>query len=1269
MGRTIARWLGVFLFVVLFTDTAGGQTTGGRIIGTVTDPSGAAVPGATVTLIQGGTDVRRPADTDQGGDYIFLTVPVGTYEVEYEARGFKKSVHKGVVVELNQTVRLDVTLEIGESNLVVEVSGGAPLVDTTSTQLGAVVEERSVTQLPLNSRDTYQLLQLQPGVQSQIGADLFYGSDRAGVVSVNGGRGRANNFTVNGGDGNDLFVNLPAVQPAPDTVQEFRVLTNTFDAEYGRNSGAVVNVVTKSGTNELHGNVYEFFRNKVLNARGYLDSAKPDLKQNQFGFTLGGPVVKDRTFFFGSYEGRRVRRGVPSDVVTVPTAAERMGDFSIGTMFAGTLTDTTVETILNGRSTCAADVAAAGGMPIVAGTLWSDIFVGNVIPTSCFDATAFDLLTQFVPLGNLSASEFQTTAPSTEDAGQFTMKIDHRISGAHQLTGYYFFSDNFLAKPFARFQAGGATVPGFGDLTDERYQQVNVAHTWTINPRTVNEFRFVFFRTGQDTFLHPQRNNLVQDSCANVAANLCFSDPANPALGITPGLGGDREGVPFIDVAGGFSIGNNFEGELPQVGNTFQFAESFSKVMGRHTTKFGADLRQQRFDQFLFFDVNGQFSFFGASPNTVGSDNLFPDYLLGLPDFYLQGSAQEERVRSNSIYVFGQDSWQIRPNVTLNYGFRWELNTPLTDAGKKVQTFRPGQDSAIYPCQLSAATIAAFQLLGVANPDCLNAGVLPRGLLVPGDQGIPGGLTQTYYRSFAPRIGLAWSPGWSDGWLGKLTGGPGQTSIRMGWGLFYNPIEQLVLEQFSAEPPFGGSSGLSNVMFNTPFLGQSGVVSPNPFGGILNPPRGQPVDWSRFRPILLFGQAQPDTRSQYSVQYNFTIQRQVAGDMVVQLGYVGTQGHRLLATHDINFGNPQTCLDLQAVADFYDPNIVGNPNANQTLFDTYSCGPFFADVPYFLPAGTMPAGFTLNLPYGSVASVTGPNPTDITLVGLRQFSSPLCEPTTGAGCPPDGVPVFSSIFAQDTIANSNYHGLQVLVDKRFGKGLLFKAAYTLSKSIDNASSFEGILDPFDFRKSRALSLFDARHRFVFSYVWELPVAKREGLAGKFVNGWSISGITSFQSGFPIRITSADDNELQGSFDFELPGQPDIIAPFRTQDPRRPGCEIGTGPTAGVGAPPCVPVENQYFDPNSFASQAFGTSGNAPRTICCGPGINNFDVGIQKNTPLNERTRLEFRAEFFNIWNHAQFTNPSGNITDGSDFGKVVRARDPRLIQFALKLFF
>src|ERR1700687_2651755 len=995
------------------------QSTGGRILGRVADSSGAVLANVKVTATNEATGIARDTKTNASGDYVFPEVPVGTYTLSFDLSGFKTNVRKSVALDLNQVINLNISMQVGASKEVIEVTSEAPLVDTTTTQLGAVADARSVTQLPLNARDTYQFLQLQPGVMSTVGSSntIVYGSDKTGAVSVNGGRGRSNNFSVNGGDANDAFVNLPTVQPSPDSIEEFRVLTNTFDAEYGRNSGSVVNVVTKSGTNNFHGNLYEFFRNTVLNSDGYcLAEAKgvpceePKSNQNQFGGTFGGPIVKDRTFFFTSYEGRRIRQGIPSPLVFVPTAAQRpandaahmlnghiVADYSEGGQalpFSGVLTN--AYALLPGnhpnqnRPNCQQAVTDIGGGLIQDGANYSDIFPKNQIPLECMDPTAVDIL-QIVPTPANNSSAVETAPVQPERGDQFTVRVDHRINNKQNLSIYYYFDDHHVVSPFAQFQASGANIPGFGSLTNERFQQWNISHTWTLSNTTVNEFRFNYNREAQKNFQKPVNTSLVQDSCGTPPAWLttafpagvpCFTDgTAANALGIHPNLGAGREGLPFIQVSGGFTIGNNAEGALPQVGNSFQWSDSVSKIVGKHALKFGGDVRRQRFDQILYFDVNGEFFVDGTSTNTVGADTNFPDYLLGFPGSYGQGSAQVENVRSTALYLFAQDSWKIKPNLTLNYGLRWELNTPIADVSKHVQTFRPGQTSTVYPCK------------NTANTDC--SSMTPVGLLVPGDAGVPNALTQTYYKAFAPRIGISWSPGTS-----------GKTSIKAGWGLFYNPIEQLVLEQFSAEPPFGGSTFPFNTFFNTPFLDQSGGFSyPNPFGlgslagfnGILNPKRGQPVDWGMFRPILLFGQFQPKMRNQYSAQYNLTIERELTRDLKLQVGYVGSQGHRLLATHDINFGNPQTCLDLNAV-----------------LGDG-TCGQYFADSTFSIPGGTvLPVDF--HLPYAQNHSVipAGTVLTNgLTLVGLRPYSSPQCDPLTGTGCPGDGIPVFSSIFAQD----------------------------------------------------------------------------------------------------------------------------------------------------------------------------------------------------------------------------------------------------------------
>jgi outer membrane receptor protein involved in Fe transport len=1314
-----AAVLALFSFL-LTASIANAQSTGGRIRGTVTDASGGAVVGAKVTLINEGTNITREAQTSSNGEYLFLEVPVGSYEVDVNQPGFKKYARKGIVLVLNEIATVDIPLQIGSNVDTVEVTGAPPVIDTTTTQLGAVMTDQSVRELPLNSRNTYQLLQLQPGVQSQLGADLFYGSNNPGVVSVNGGRGRSNNYMVNGGDGNDIFVNTPAISPSPDAIEEFRVLTNTFDAEYGRNSGSVVNVVTKSGTNNVHGDVYEFFRNKVLNSKqfSFVPSPKPDYKQNQFGATLGGPIKKDKTFIFGSYEGNRLAQGISSGSVFLPTSAQAAGDFSAESTFAGTLTDPAFASVLNSptgpRPGCAAAITAQGGAAPTAGTPYSSYqpdpvkqpnlflpgvftntnnsanpanWTNNQIPAACFDPTAVALYKKYVaPVGT---GQVTLVPNQRETSNQFTVRFDHNFSATQHFSAYYYFNDDNTNEPFSFFQAAGANVPGFGGIFKTRVQQWNISHTSTIGSSAVNEFRFNYFREGQGSLNHPV-NILpsVHDACGSfIPAANCFADPNNATAGITTNIPG-REGVPFVNVAGGFVIGNNFEGELPQIGNTFQWSDNYSKVIGAHSVKFGGDVRRQRFDQFLYFNINGDFTFQAANAtNSPAGSDAYPDYFLGTPTSYSGGAAQGENIRNTSLYLFAQDSWKIKSNLTLNYGLRWELNTPYVDTKNRIETFRPGQATTQYPCFLSqqgADTINNGNVTGAppvtpgsCQPGTSQYAYFPTGLVFPGDKGVPKGLTSTYYKAFAPRIGLAWSPGWSDGWLKTLTGGPGKSTIRGGFGLFYNPIEQLVLEQFSAEPPFGVSAFASSPLFNTPYILQNGAQVPNNNRGVINQTPNTPcfdptgpkgcVDWSLFRTDLLFGEFQPHLRTQYAEQYNLTIERQLSGTMLLRVAYVGTQAHRLLASKDLNYGNPQTCIDI---------NQILGPNSCKTL----NSDNFFSF--------TVPAGATFHLPYMPGPTANSPNipcpfgnphnpagctivgatgGTPVMLVGLRPYSSPNCTPigpNLGNGCPADGTAVFSNIFSEDTTANSNYNGLQVSVEKNYSHGLLFQSSYTFSKAIDQGASFENELNPINPRATRGVSLLSAKHRFVFSPVWELPIPKKQGFAGKVANGWQVSAIITYQSGFPIRIQNQNDAELQSSIFFESTNTPYQTAPVQFLNPRTNGgawfntvsfCDPVVGFPA-TGAPP------------SSCPQTPGTFGNTPHALCCGPALSNTDLVIAKRTPITEKINTEFRAEFYNTWNHTEFENPDGNFTN-STFGQILKLRDPRVMQFALKILF
>lgn len=1214
------------LLATLFCSLAFSQSTA-EVRGKVVDGQGHPIVSAFVVIVGQDTALMRGATTDATGDFHFSALPVSSYSLQISADGFNTYASSAFTASIGQAVSFNIVLGSGDVASHEEKHRESAMVETSKSQLGVVMGSQEITALPLKSRDTYDLLQLQPGVQSTLGADLFYGGDRPGVVSVNGGRPRSNNYQVNGGHAGDQLVNMPSIQPSPDSVREFRVITHNYAAELGRNSGSVLNVITRAGANQLHGSVFEFLRNDVVNAKGYFDPEKAAFNQNEFGAAFGAPLRRDRTFLYASYEGRRLRRGITSDPVSLPSAQERAGDFSSGTPFAGVLVDRQVAEVLNARSDCAAAVAANGGDPIAAETPYSAIFPGNVIPQECFDRTAVAVLQNYVPSDQ---ENFRASPISRERRDQVTLRADHNLTSQQQANFYYYGSDGYLSQPFARFQGSGANLPGFGDVTRERFQQANLSHIWTINAKTNNEIRLVYYRQGQGKLGSPLATNSVFESCPGLSPDECFADPEFPGLGIRPGFGARIEGVPFITLAGGFTVGNNRNGSFSQTGNVYQLIETYAKNIGKHSVTFGADVRNQRLNQGYFYNVNGALELTGGGSNDVIYDDLTPNFLLGLVDGFSQGSFNKVDVRTTQLHLFGQDEWKVRPNLSLSYGLRWELNTPQADAGKRIQAFRPGQATTAFGCTLTPDDpLTAL----VGSNDCsLNGSagsVFPLGLVFPGDAGIPDGLTETYYRSYAPRVGLAWSPNWSSGVLSKLSGGPGKSSVRAGWGIFYDSNEELLMASFVGQPPFGRSTYLSNVFLSSPFLAQDGTQNPNLISGVLNPERGSAVDFALFRPIQLFGNYPDRLPSQYSEHYHVTLQRELAKDTMLQLGYVGSQGHRLLATLDQNYGSARTCLELNQI-----PGM--------------SCGPYDADSSFTIPAGTIPEGVTLHLPYGSVPVVTGPNTDAVTLVGLRRYSSPLCEPTTGVGCPPDGIPVFGSVFATLPVASSSYNSFQALL-RTSRRGLNLLASYTWSKSLDNASSFEQSVNPIDPSLSRSLSLFDARHRFVGSFLWQAPRWNRNRWTSGVTSGWSLSGITTWQSGFPIRITSTSDQELNGSYSYEAPGGPDLVAPFRRLDPHTSG--------------------GYYFDPASFAEATLGTYGSSPRTLCCGPGIANVDLAVIKGVRMTEQSRIEFRTELFNIFNHTQFFNPDGNITNGDAFGTVTRARDPRLIQFGLRLTF
>jgi hypothetical protein len=1159
----------------------------GTILGNVTDPSGAAVPGAAVTLSDPTRGFHRETVTDSIGAYEFLAVPVGeNYVLEVQVTGFRKSTQTGIKLLVNQKYRADFQLQVGEINQTVEVSSNAVQVESTSNQLGDVIEDKKMTNLPLNGRSYIDLLGLQAGVVP-VGSSTAYddrpvgGTGSAGNVSVNGQREAANSFLVNGGDVQEGRNNGASVVPTLDSIQEFRLLTNSFDAEYGRFSGAIVNALTKSGNNSFHGSAFEFLRNENLDARNFFDPEKGVFRRNQFGGVVGGPIIKNRLFFFSDYQGTRESRGVSIGTVLVPSPTERTGDFSdVDTTGFPALTgivrgddvpnNGTFDEALTQRlgylvksgepywvAGCNTQADALSGMCV---------FPGQVIPQAAWSPVSQATL-QFIPnpIGYQGGQPYFSTASQQQIVrdDKFAQRIDLTTQKAGTFSFYYHFDDSNVQRPYAL-----ANVPGFETVTPNRAQQANVSNTLTLGATAVNEARFNFTRTA--LMLNQPLGGLGPVSSFGYETGGLGINPVNPQL----------EGVAPIGLYGSYGTAFGLpDGTTGQYNNTFQGSENYTKAKGKHTFKFGADYRYFQINERNAYTSNGYFEFYG---NETGND--FADYLIGAPDLFIQSSNQYLDSRTNYFGVYGQDTYKIKPNLTLNYGLRWEVSQPFYDTQGKIQAFVPGQQSTVYPDA-------------------------PTGWVFPGDAGIPKTLAPTRYDNFGPRVGIAYSPSASDGVWGKIFGGPGKTSIRAAYGIYYTAIEDLTLFIEVGDAPFGlFYVSPTEVYLEEPYADRRRGNNPGQRFPFTIPPPGATGIWPTYQPISSSPGFKTDNVLPYAEHFNFSIEREFRKSIILRMGYVGTVGHHLIAQTSFNPGDQARCLQLRAQLG---PDVGCGPNGEDTIYDLNGDGEYTPGVDAF---GTRPYSITS----GRYATQ-----------GLLDFSNNTWE---------------------TTIANSSYNALQVSVEKRAGD-LQLLGAYTLAKSLDNASSFGDTINPYNHRISRSLSSYDIRHNFVVSYVYNMPFQRlshsSSGALYKLLDGWSFSGITRFTTGFPIGMSASGDRSLCGCSGVDRPnydGQP-----IQFLDPRATDNHL-------------------YFVTDPFTPEELGVAGNANRRFFHGPGLNQWDISIQKNTRITEGMMIQFRAELFNAFNHAQFYNPGGNVMSGS-FGQVGSARDPRIGQFALKFMF
>ncbi len=892
------------LFVIVLTPICWAGA-GGSVSGTVKDVSNAVVPNASVNATNVATGVEYRVATNGQGFYSFAQLPIGRYNITIEKPGFKLQKHTGITIDANSALTVDAMLAVGERSDVVTVAENQIQVETKSTQMGEVITAARMTTVPLNGRSFTDLLSLQPGVApatsitsetvQDVGATALSpsGDLNPGTISINGQREFANSFLVNGSDVEEDVNMGAAIVPNLDSIEEFRILTNNFDAEYGEFSGGQINVVTKSGTNAFHGDAFEFLRNTDLDARNYFSPTRGKFNQNQFGGTFGGPIRKNKTFFFGDYQGTRSTQGVDTGSIAVPTFTERDGIFATDPLtnmspLTGTVTGPYFASILTQKL----------GYLVTPGEAYSAVFPNGIIPKSAWSAPATNLL-QYIPAPNSAENTFSTSAYNItlrDDKGAYRLDAN---TGWGMLSAYYFLDDWSQNNPYPVAQ-GGANVPGFNALNTGRAQLLGLGTTKTFTPTAVNEFRFSYLR---------DMNDLGQPA-GGVGVSLATQGfevgPGTP--GIVP-LSPGTEGVESVGF-NSFTIGTNTN-QLKQVGNTFQWLDNFSKVIGTHTIKMGGEFHYDQINVHAVAQFNGSFLFFGSE---TGSD--FADFLLGAPSQYNQSQLQPFYGRNKYAGLYGQDSWRVTPSFTLNYGVRWDRIEPWYEKYNQIATFEPGKQSVVFPGA-------------------------PAGILYPTDPGVPRTLAPPGDRDFAPRVGFAYSPrALGDGLFAKILGGPAKTSIRMSYGMFYTAIEAVTLSVMSANAPYGTTyTSSAPPLFATPFitaasgqnLGQRFPETLAPLDSSANHPDSD-INWAQFEPITGLPNYLTTNRIPYTEEYMLSLERGFGTNTVLSLNYVGTQGHRLLVLDEANPGNPALCLFLS------------NP-ANLAPAQT-PCGPFGESVAY-----------------------------------------------------------------------------------------------------------------------------------------------------------------------------------------------------------------------------------------------------------------------------------------------------------------------------------
>jgi Carboxypeptidase regulatory-like domain len=1184
MPSLFVRSIWIYLTVLALVLPALGQGGAtGAISGTVQDPSGAFVAGAEVRITNQGTGVVvRTARTDANGSFTAPLLPVATYTVTVHSGSFAEGSFPDIAVRVTETTRMIARLRPQAVQEKVEVQAQVQAVETTDATTGQAIESVTIRELPLATQNFQQLLTLSTGVYSELNASAQLGRG-SNKVFVNGQREDNNNFLIEGISATDYNVaqstNVPL--PNPDVIGEFKVQTSLYDASQGRNGGGNVNAILKSGTKTFHGDLYEFFRNDVLNANEYFlnraGAPRPSVKQNIFGGSFGGPVSPDGKlgFFFVNYQGTRQRSGEsPGTFISnpgFPVLGTDRSDATLEKLFNVPLIDPVIHKLLNFKSTQFGNYPGGFLIPAIPGT------PGSTAPLII-------------------------SKPGRYTDDQFTANWDREFRGGNdKLSARFFFSDS---ESFLPFGAGGlpeslgSTLASSISATDldfpfdlplhARFFSINETHLFS--PALVNDFRFGLVRI----------SNSLKNVNPITAADLGIDRPTN---NVTQSI------YKFTLGSSGFQLGPSPFADQSQIQDNFNFVDNMSWVHGAHVLTWGGEFTRVNLDKSFPQVFNGQLIFANA-----GGLTDFQEFLEGAPPFsFGGGGVYNHQYRANDFGFYVQDDWKVRQDLTLNLGLRTEI-------------FGGFYDNLCH--------------IGNADPDLANQGKYPfiygscvKSLGIPGLN--PTGSNTTYKNDYAtglgPRVGFAWDI------LGHHT-----TSLRGGYGIYYVREDVGSVDQLSFQAPFlpvafgGGAPGCAATFFSaTPLPGcpnpnpnalpKAGVIDPTfipclaIFQGFNNNDPNQAPNFACNGPGI------PSTNifvlpvprrfvTPATQQWNLTLQRELGKRWVLEVGYVGTHSVHLRETrtnlqpYRVSPSNPLTVTDASG-------------KSYQIMYNTLSNGPARS----------------------RSLAINGYS-------GMQEF-------------------------ADD--AYSHYHSLQTTLSRRWGAGY-FQAAYTFSRSTDATSSGNTAFatawnDESSLIASRGLSDFDRRHRFVASYRYDLPFYR--GAAGAkraLLSGWAISGISIFQSGTPFSVQDTGAGSA-----FLVPG----LAPYTEGAQLAPGGSIAAGTTSGdihsrlngylninnfTTAPKLYPTQCAT-DPN-FCGTDFGNLG---RNIYHGPFQQNWDFSLIKNFNLTERQTLRFTTDFFNIWNHANFANPSQNdVENPSTFGKITStAGTPRLIQFSLRWAF